>query len=137
MDSGEQRSATPGMKTGLATQTAQKDQFRTRIEMTAAVQFVGKQRNSWTDIVELNALRCEIQQLQECDNDASASLAYFRRVQNETCDARIRKCKIGRSSSPPRGAGDALAGLGAGARAQKGAAQQFPMLSWRCTSNIF
>ena len=99
MDSVERRSATPGMKTGLATQTAQKDQFRTRIAMTAAVQLVEKQRNSLqTDIVELNALRCEIQQLQGCDNDALASLACLRRVQNETFDARIRKCKIGRSS---------------------------------------
>ena len=40
MDSGEQRSATPGTKTGLETQTAQKDQFRTRIAMTATVQLV-------------------------------------------------------------------------------------------------
>ena len=41
--------------------------------------------------VELNALRCEIQQLEGCDNDALASLACLRRVQNETFDARIRK----------------------------------------------
>ena len=40
MDSGGQRSATPGTKTGLATQTAQRSQFRTRIAMTAAVQLV-------------------------------------------------------------------------------------------------
>ena len=99
MDSGGRRSATPGTKTGLATQTAQKGQFRTRIAMTAAVQLVEEQRNGLkTDIVELNALRCEIQQLQGCDNDASASLACLRRVQNETFDARIRKCKVGRSS---------------------------------------
>ena len=99
MDSVERRSATPGMKTGLATQTAQKDQFRTRTAMTAAFQLVEKQRNGLqTDIVELNALRCEIQQLQGCDTDALASLACFRRVQNETFDARIRNCKIGRSS---------------------------------------
>ena len=45
MDSVERRSATPGTKTGLATQTAQKDQFMTRIAMTAAVQLVEKQRN--------------------------------------------------------------------------------------------
>ena len=51
-----------------------------------------------TDIVELNALRCEIQQLQGCNNDASASLACLCRMQNETFDARIRKCKVGRSS---------------------------------------
>ena len=62
MDSGEQRSATPGTKAGLETETAQKDQFRTRIAMTAAVQLVEKQGNSLqTDTVELNALRCEIQ----------------------------------------------------------------------------
>ena len=95
MDSVEQRSATPGMKTGLATQTAQKDQFRTRIAMTAAVQIVEQRNSLQTDIV---ALRCEIQQLHGCDSDALASLACFRRVQNETFDARIRKCKIGRSS---------------------------------------
>ena len=36
-----QDQASTGMKTGLATQTAQKkDQFRTRIAMTAAVQLV-------------------------------------------------------------------------------------------------
>ena len=34
------RSATPGMKVRLATQTAQRSQFRTRIAMTAAVQLV-------------------------------------------------------------------------------------------------
>ena len=62
--------------------------------MTAAVQLVEEQTNGLqTDIVELNAL-----QLQGCNNDASASLACLRRVQNETFDARIRKCKIGRSS---------------------------------------
>ena len=99
MDSVERRSVTPGMKAGLATQTAQKDQFRTRLALTTAIQLVEKQRNSLqVDIVDLNALRCEIQQLQECDNDTIASLACFRRVQNETFDARIRKCKIGRSS---------------------------------------
>ena len=99
MDSTGRRTATPGMKTGLATQAAQKGRFRTRIAMTAAVQFVEEQRNSLqTDIVELNALRCEIQQLQGCDNDALASLACLRRVQKETFDARIRKSKIGRSS---------------------------------------
>ena len=97
MDSGGRRSATPGTKTELATQTAQKGQFRTRT--TAAVQLVEEQRNGLqTDIVELSALRCEIQQLQGCDNVASASLAC--RVQNETFDARIRKCKAGRSSRP-------------------------------------
>ena len=69
--------------------------------MTAAVQLVEEQRNGLqTDIVELNALRCEIQQLQGCDNDASASLACLRGVQNETFDPRIRKCKFGRSSRP-------------------------------------
>ena len=47
--------------------------------MTAAVQLVEEQRNGLqTDIVELNALRCEIQQLQGCDNVASASLACCR-----------------------------------------------------------
>ena len=62
--------------------------------MTAAVQLVKEQTNFLqTDIVELNALRCEIQQLQGCDNDASASLACLRRVQNETFDAQIQKCK--------------------------------------------
>ena len=40
MDSGGRRSATPGTKTRLATQTAQRSQFRTRIAMTAAVQLV-------------------------------------------------------------------------------------------------
>ena len=40
MDLVERRSSVAGMKTGLATQTAQKDQFRTRIAMTAAVQLV-------------------------------------------------------------------------------------------------
>ena len=80
MDSGEQRSATPGTNTGLATQTDLSDQFRTRIAMTAAVQLV--------DAVSF------------ADNDASASLACLRRVQNETSDARIRKCKVGRSSRP-------------------------------------
>ena len=35
MDSGRRKSATPGTKTGLATQTAQKGQFRTRTAMTA------------------------------------------------------------------------------------------------------
>ena len=101
MDSGGRRSATHGTKTVLATQTAQNGQFRTRIAMTAAVQLVEEQRNDLqTDIIELNALRCEIQQLQGCDNDASASLACFRRVQNETFDARIRKSKVGRSSRP-------------------------------------
>ena len=40
MDSGEQRQATPGTNTGLATQTDLSDQFRTRIAMTAAVQLV-------------------------------------------------------------------------------------------------
>ena len=101
MDSGEQRSATPGTNTGLATKTDLSHQFRTRIAMTAAVQLVEEQRNGLqTDIVELNALRCEIQQLQGCDNDASAILACLRRVQNETFDARIRKCKVGRSSRP-------------------------------------
>ena len=101
MDSGEQRLATPGTKTGLAAQTDLSDQFRTRIAMTAAVQLVEEQTNGLqTDIVELNALRCEIQQLHGCDNDASASLACLRRVQNETFDARIRKCKVGRSSRP-------------------------------------
>ena len=101
MDSGEQRSATLGTNTGFATQTDLSDQFRTRIAMTAAVQLVEKQTNGLqTDIVELNAVRCEIQQLQGCDNDASASLACLRRVENETFDARIRKCKVGRSSRP-------------------------------------
>ena len=66
--------------------------------------------------------------MQGCDNDASASLACLRRVQNETFEG---------AAGPPRGAGDALAGLGAGATAQKGAAQQCPMLSRKCTSNIF
>ena len=67
--------------------------------MTAAVQPAVEQKNGLqTDIVELNALRCEIQQLQGCDNDALASLACLRRVQNEAFDARMRKCKIGRSS---------------------------------------
>ena len=48
------RSATPGTKTGLATQTAHKGQFRTRIAMTAAVQLVEERRNGLqTDIVEL------------------------------------------------------------------------------------
>ena len=45
MDSGGRRSVTLGMKTGLATQTAQKGQFRTRIAMTVAVQLVEEQRN--------------------------------------------------------------------------------------------
>ena len=99
MDSSGRRSATPGMKTGLATQNAQKSHFRTRIAMTAAVQLVEEQRNGLqTDVVEMNALRCEIQKLQGCDNDALASLACLRRVQKETFNARIRKCKVGRSS---------------------------------------
>ena len=73
MDLVESRSSVAGMKTGLATQTAQKDQFRTRIVMTAAVQLVeavpqiGRQTLS-----KLNALRCEIQQLQECVNAQGA-----------------------------------------------------------------
>ena len=40
MDSGGQRSAKPGTKTRLATKTAQRSQFRTRIAMRAAVQHV-------------------------------------------------------------------------------------------------
>ena len=95
------RSATPGTNTGLATQTDLSDQFRTRIAMTAAVQLVEEQTNGLqTDIFKLHALRCKIHQLQGCDIDASASLTCLRRVQNETFDARIRKCKVGRSSRP-------------------------------------
>ena len=40
MDSGGQRSATPGTKARLTTQTDLSDQFRTRIAMTAALQLV-------------------------------------------------------------------------------------------------
>ena len=60
MDSVERRSATPGMKTGLATQTAQKDQFRTRIAMTAAVQLGGEAKEQLADRhrrVERSAMR--------------------------------------------------------------------------------
>ena len=135
MDSGGRRSATPGTKTELATQTAQKGQFRTRIAMTAAVQLVEEQRNGLqTDIVELSALRCEIQQLQGCDNVASASLACCR---TRPLMLGFGNARLEGAAVPPRGAGDALAGLGAGATGQKGAAQQCPMLSWKCTSNIF
>ena len=96
MDSGRRKSATPGTKTGLATQTAQKGQFRTRIAMTAELWSNG---TACRQTCELNVLRCEIQQLQGCNNDASTSLACLCRVQNETFDARIRKCKVGRSSA--------------------------------------
>ena len=138
MDSGGRRSTTLGMKTELATQTAQKGQFRTRIAMTAAVQLVEEQRNGLqTDIVELSALRCEIQQLQGCDNVASASLACLAGCRTRPLMLGFGNARLEGAAGPPRGAGDALAGLGAGATAQKGAAQQCPMLSWKCTSNIF
>ena len=85
MDSGEQRSATPGTKTGLATQTAQSLSVQdTNCDDSCSSARGVVQICLQTDIVELNALRCEIQQLQGCDNDASASLACLRRVQNET-----------------------------------------------------
>ena len=67
-----------------------------------------------------------------------------RRVSRAFAGCRTRPLTLGfgnarleGAAGPPRGAGDALAGLGAGATAQKGAAQQCPMLSWKCTSNIF
>ena len=68
---------------------------------------------------------------------ASSSLACLRRVQNETFDARIRKFKVGRSSRPSARSRWRTCSLGAGATAQKGSPQQCPMLSWKCTSNIF
>ena len=124
VDSGEQRSAE-------RKQTDLSDQFRTRIAMTAAVQLVEEQTNGLqTDIFESNALRFEIQQLQGKD-----VTTMRRRVSRAFTGCRTKPLTLGfgnarmeGAAGPPRGAGDAFAHLGAGARRkeQRSSAQCCP-----------
>ena len=111
MDSGEQRSATPGMKTRLATQTAQRDQFRTRIAMTAAVQLVA---------VPLLADRHRRVERSAMRDPTTARGCRTRPLTLGFGNAKLEEAAVLREEQVTR-----LQAL------------VCPILSWKCTSNIF